>query len=175
LDQVIEKACAGNQNFLTSFSSTQKFGLEDIAKKLAKADVELDRQIKALDQIVQIVQTAKPGSEQISSSVSSLNKALAAFQNEQLALGREMSILFDPAGQDVTFSLPAVTNSINVSGMPLSIPASGAISRTSAPAPAATPADNGQNLFSLKLVADLSDLQQDTTAILRSELNRSPR
>jgi len=171
LDQVIEKACAGNQNFLTSFSSTQKFGLEDIAKKLAKADVELDRQIKALDQIVQIVQTAKPGSEQISSSVSSLNKALAAFQNEQLALGREMSILFDPAGQGVTFSLPAVTNSISVDGQPISIPASGAVSRVST----AASAENGHTLFSLNVISDLSDLQLNITSILRSELTRSPR
>ena len=172
VDQAVEKARSGNQNFLTSLSAKQKSGLEDTAKKLGKADSELDKQTKALNQIVQ---TPKPGSEQISSSADSVDKALAGFQNEQLALGREMSILFDPAGQDVTFSLPAVTNSINVSGLRLSIPASGAISRTAAPTSPATPADTGQNLFSLKLVADLSDLQQDVTAILRSELTRSPR
>jgi hypothetical protein len=172
VDQTIEKTRSSNQNFLSSFSAKQKSGLEDTTKKLGKADAELDKQIKVLNQIVQ---TPKPGSEQISSSADSVDKALASFQNEQLALGREMSILFDPAGQDVTFSLPAVTNSINVSGLSLSIPASGAISRTSAPTSTATPADTGQNLFSLKLVADLSDLQQDATAILRSELTRSPR
>jgi hypothetical protein len=171
VDQAIGKARAGNQNFLTSLSVKQKPGLEDTAKKLGKADSELDKQIKALNQILQ----TKPVNEQIASSADVLDKLLAGFQNEQLALGREMSILFDPAGQDVTFSLPAVTNSINVAGLPLSIPASGAISRTSTATSAATPADNGRNLFSLKQVADLSDLQQDITAILRSELNRSPR
>jgi hypothetical protein len=171
MDQAIEKARAGNQNFLTSFSSAQKSGLEDTTKKLGKADSELDKQIKALDQIVQVVQTAKPGSEQISNSAANLDKALAGFQNEQLALGREMSILFDPAGQDVTFSLPAVTNSITVGGQSISIPASGAVSRVSP----ATPAENGHNLFNLKLVADLSDLQLNVTRILRSELTRAPR
>jgi hypothetical protein len=171
MDQAIEKARAGSQNFLTSFSSAQKSGLEDTTKKLGKADSELDKQIKALDQIVQIVQTAKPGSEQISNSAANLDKALAGFQNEQLALGREMSILFDPAGQGVTFSLPAVTNSISVDGQSISIPASGAVSRVSA----ATPAEDGHNLFNLKLVADLSDLQLNVTRILRSELTRAPR
>ncbi len=168
VDQAIEEARASNQNFLTSLSSAQKSLLEETTKKLAKADSELDKQIKALDQIVQ---TAKPGIEQISSSATSLDKALVGFQNEQLALGREMSILFDPAGQGVAFSLPAVTNSISVDGQPISVPTSGAVSRASA----TTPAASGQNLFHLKLVADLSDLQLNITSILRSELTRSPR
>jgi hypothetical protein len=168
VDQAIEKARAGNQNFLTSFSPTQKSGLEDTAKKLGKADAELDKQIKSLNQIVQ---TPKLGSEQISSSASSLDKSLAAFQNEQLALGKEMSILFDPAGQGVTFSLPAVTNSISVDGQPISIPASGAVSRLSTVASA----ENGHTLFSLNVVSDLSDLQLNITSILRSELTRYPR
>jgi len=165
--QAIEKARSGNQNFLASLSSAQKSGLEDLTKKLAKADSELDRQLKVLDQIVQ----TKPASEQISSSAAVLDKALTGFLNEQLALGREMSILFDAAGQNVTFSLPAVTNSIIVDGQPVSIPASGVVSRTSA----ATPAENGPILFNLKLVADLTDLQQNVTSILRSALTRSPR
>jgi hypothetical protein len=172
VDQAIEKARSGNQNFLASLSSTQKSGLEDTTKKLAKADSELDKQIKALDQIVQ---TPKPASEQISSSAVVLDKALVSFQNEQLALGREMSILFDPASQDVTFSLPAVTHSIMVDGQPVSIPASAALSRTSTAIPAAAPADKLPNLFSLRLVSDLSDLQLNVTGILRSELTRSPR
>ncbi|HMD17783.1 MAG TPA: hypothetical protein VKH18_14050 [Terriglobales bacterium] len=171
LDQAIEKARSGNQNFLASLSPAQKSGLEDTTKKLAKADAEFDKQLKLLDQIVQ----TKPASEQISSSTAVLDKALAGFQNEQLALGREMSILFDPARQDVTFSLPAVTNSVIVDGQLVSILASGAVSRTSAATPAAVPAEHGPNLFNLRLVADLSDLQLNVTGILRSELTRSPR
>lgn len=168
VDHAIETARAGNQNFLTSLSSIQKSGLEGTTKKLGKADSELDRQTRALDQIVRI---ANPDSEQISSCAASLDKALGGFQNEQLALGGEMGILVDPAGQGVTFSLPAVTNSISVGDQPISIPTSGAVSQVSA----AIPAENGHNLFRLKLVADLSDLQLNITGILRSELTRSPR
>ena len=164
-DQAIENARGSNQNFLTSLSSKQKSGLQDTTKKLEKADSELDKQIKTLHQIVQ---TPKLDTEQVSSSAAGLEKALLSFQNEQLVLGREMSILFDPAGQGLTFSLPAITNSINISGQSISIPASGVVvSRAST--------ENGHNLFSLKLVADLSDLQQNITGILRSELTRSPR
>jgi hypothetical protein len=168
LDQAIEKARASNQNFLTSFSSAQKSGLQDIARKLGKADSDLDKQVKALDQAVH---TPKPDSEQISNSAATLDKELASFQSEQLALGREMSILFDPIRQDVTFSLPLVTNSINVAGVPISVPTSGAVSRASA----ATAAENGNNIFALKLVADLSDLQLNITGILRSRLTHTPR
>ena len=164
LDQAIEKARTGNKNFLGSFSSAQRSGLKDIAKKLEKADSDLVKQIKTLDQIVQ---TPKPDSEQISSSAATLEKALASFQSEQLALGRDMGILLPVDGQDLTFNLPKVTNSIDVAGQPISIPASGAVSRTSA--------EDGHNLFSLKLTADLSDVQQNITGILRSALNRSPR
>jgi len=164
LDQAIQNARGSSQNFLSSFSAQQKSGLQDSTKKLEKADSELDRQIKTLNQILQ---TSKPDSEQISNSSAALDKALASFQNEQLALGKEMSILFDPAGQGVIFGLPAVTNSIAVAGQTISFPASGAVSRTSA--------ENGQNLFDLKVVADLSDLQQNVTEILRSTITRSPR
>lgn len=164
LDQAIEEARTGNKNFLGSFSSAQKSGLKDIAKKLGKTDSDLAKQIKALDQIVQ---TTKSESERISNSAANLDKALASFQNEQLALGREMGVLLPADGQDLTFNLPKVTNLIDVAGQPVSIPASGAVSRTSA--------ENGHTLFSLKLIADLSDLQQKITGILRSELARSPR
>src|SRR5208282_3614116 len=148
LDQAIEEARASNQNFLASFSSAQKSGLQDVAKKLAKADSDLDQPVKTLDQIVQ---APKSDREQISNSAASLDKALASFQGEQLALGREMGILLTD-GQDLAFNLPKVTNSIDVAGQPVSIPASGAVSRQSA----GTPNENGRNLFSLKLTADLS-------------------
>jgi hypothetical protein len=167
LDQALEQARASNKNFLASFSSKQKSGLKDIAKKLEKADSDLDKQVKTLDQIVQ---TAKSDNEQIASSAASLDQELATFQDEQLALGREMGILLS-TGQDLTFNLPKVTNSIDVSGRPVSILASGTVSRKST----GTPAENGRDLFSLKLTADLSDVQHNITGILRSKLTRSPR
>ncbi|MGD0469509.1 MAG: hypothetical protein ABSA54_14110 [Terriglobales bacterium] len=168
LDQAMEKARTDNQSFLASFSSVQESGLKDIVKKLAKADSDLVKQIKALDQIVQ---TPKPDSEQIANSAASLDKALASFQSQQLALGTEMSILLPSAGQDLTFNLAPVTSSINIAGQPISIQASGAVSRKSS----GSPAENGHNLFDLKLVADLSDVQHNVTGILRSQLTRSPR
>jgi len=175
LDQAIEQARARNKNFIASFSSKQKSGLKDIAKKLEKADSDLDKQVKTLDQIVQVVQTSKSDGEPIASSAASLAKELVSFQEEQLALGREMGILLATDRQDLTFNLPKVTNSISVAGQPVSIPASGIVSRQSAGTPAGTPAENGRNLFSLKLTADLSDVQHNITAILRSKLTRSPR
>ncbi len=175
LDQAIEQARASNKNFIASFSSKQKSGLKDIAKKLEKADSDLDKQVKTLDQIVQIVHTSKSDGEPIASSAASLAKELATFQDEQLALGREMGILLPTDGQELTFNLPKVTNSINVAGQPVSISASGIVSRQSAGTPAGKPNENGRNLFSLKLTADLSDVQHNITAILRSKLTRSPR
>ena len=163
LDLATEKARTSNQSFLASFSSAQKSGLKDNTKRLAKVDSALTKQMKALDQVVQ---TPKPETEPIASSASSFDKALADFQTEQLALGREMGIIL-PSGQDLTFNLPPATSSINIGGQPISIAASGAVSRTSA--------TDGNNLFNLQLVADLSDLQQNITSILRSQLAREPR
>jgi len=164
LDRAIEEARAGSKNFLASFSTAQKSGLKDIAKKLEKADAGLDKQIKTLDRTVQ---TPNPENEQISNSAAGLDKALASFQREQLALGGEMGILLPTDGQDLAFNLPKVTTSTDVGGEPISITASGAVFRTSA--------ENGRNLFSVKIVADLSDLQQNITGILRSQLTRAPR
>ncbi len=184
LSQAIEKARASDQNFLSSFSPAQKSGLQELVRKLAKADSDLDRQAKALDQILP---AAKPDSDQIASAAVTLDKALASFQSQQLALGREMSILFDASGDDVTFSLPPMTNSVSVDGEDVSITTSGAVFRKSAATPSGTSsgiptptsfaasAENGHNLFSLTFIADLSDVQQNITAILRAALNRSPR
>jgi len=164
LDQDIAKARTGNKSFLASFSPAQESGLKDLARKLEEADSALDKEIKALDEIVQ---TGKPDNEHIVNSAASLDKALASFQSQQVALASEMSIILPSSGQELSFNLPPVSNSINVAGRPISIPASGIASRTSAA--------DGHNLFSLKLVADLSDLQQNITDVLRSQLNRSPR
>ncbi len=164
VDQAVEQARASNQNFLSSFSSLQKSGLKDSTAKLTKADSEIGTRIKALDKIVQ---SGKPESEQMGNAAASLAQEFTSFQSEQLALGREMGILMPADGQAFTFNLPKVTNTINAGGQTISIAASGAASRTSA--------ENGHNVFSLKLAADLSDVQQNITAILRSRLTRSPR
>lgn len=161
VSESLQKARAGNQNFLTSFSDAQKSGLLDLSKKLAKSDAELDKQSKLLDEAGK---NGSPATEPLAGVAAALEKNLAVFQNEQLALGREMGILLSDDG--VTFKLPAVTNLINVAGQSISLPTSGAASRV--------PAENGQNVYSLELTSDLSELQQNILAILRPGLARSP-
>jgi hypothetical protein len=163
LDQAIEKARTGNQRFLASLSRAQDSGLKEISKQLAKADFDLTKQVKALDQTIQ---SAPSDYVQIGSSAANLDKALVGFQNEQLALGREMSVLVT-SSDDLAFNLPRTTNSITISGQPVAMSASGTVSRTSA--------ENGRNVFSLRMIADFSGVQQSLTGILRSEIDRTPR
>jgi hypothetical protein len=160
--RALREARAGNQNFLTSFSEAQKSGLQDLTKKLAKSDSELNKQGKLLDE------AGKSGSrsaQPLANAAAALQKRLAVFQNEQLALGREMGILLSDEG--VAFKLPTVTNPINIAGQSISLPTSGTAARG--------PAENGQNVYSLELTSDLSELQQDILAILRPALARSAR
>jgi hypothetical protein len=164
LDQALEGARNANQNFLAALTPAQKSGLKDITEKLEKADSELKNQTKALERVLQ---TSKVDSDQISPTAATLDKAFDSFRNEQLALGREMSIILPSAGQELTIPLPPATTSIDVAGQPISIRASGVASRTSVA--------DGHDIFSLKLVADLSDLQQNITDILRAQLTRTPR
>ncbi|MGA7291359.1 MAG: hypothetical protein WBW85_02350 [Terriglobales bacterium] len=164
LDQAIARARAGIQNFLSSLSAAQKSGLKDFTGRLEKAEAELDKQIKAFDQIVQ---TPTPGNDQIAASAAGLDQELTSFQQEQLALGRGMGILLPGDSDALTLNLPAITNSVDIAGETINIPASGVISRTAT--------QNGQNLFSLRLTADLSDLQLNITDVLRSKLDRAPR
>jgi hypothetical protein len=176
LDQTIEKALASNQNFLASLSAAQKSGLQDLVRRLSKADSDLDRQIKTVDQLLV---AGKPDTEPVASAAAALDKALASFQNEQRVLATEMSILFDADDAGIAFSLPPVTNSITIDGGDITIPTSGAVLRKSSvtlsPASATASAENATNIFSLKFVADLSDVQQNITTILRATLNRAPR
>jgi len=191
IDQAIEKARASNHNFLLSLSPAQESGLKETTRKLEIADSDLDRQSKTFDQILRSIQ---PGSDPIAASAAGLDKALASFQSEHLALGKEMSIIFPAGGQELSFNFPLPTNTIDIAGQTLSIPALGTVSRIpvsastgasasaiSASAAATTGAastiadDSSLHRFNLKLTADLSDLQQNITALLRSQLNRDAR
>lgn len=164
LDQSVEKLHTASQNLLASFSSVQKSGLKDVARKVENADSDLDKLRTAF---ARILQTAKADSSPVAASAANLDSALASFQNQQLALGREMSIVLPSDGQDFAFILPGAKTTIDLAGQSISIPVSGATARTSAA--------DGQDQFSLRVVADFSDLQQNITGILRSLLARSPR
>jgi hypothetical protein len=163
LDQKVEKIRSSSQTFLTSFSPVQKSGLKDITKKVETADSDLDKQRTAFDRVLQ---STKADSPPVAASAANLDTALAAFQKQQLALGREMSIVLPSDGQDLSFILPSVKTAIDVAGQSISIPLSGATARASA--------SDSHDQFSLRVVADFSDLQQNITGVLRALLTRSP-
>ena len=163
LDQAVEKAHAGNQNFLATFTEAQKSGLAEITKKLLSADADLSKGMKTLDQVVQ---ENKSAGEKISGSAATVDKTLSSFQTEQLALGDEMSIALPSSGQEVTFNLSLTKNSFDVAGQPVSLSTAGSVFRTSVV--------NGENIFTFDFNTDVSDLQRNVRDILQSELNRAP-
>lgn len=161
LDQTIAKLRTQTQDFLASFSAAQKSGLKDLTKKVEEGDSELGKRLAALEEAVKSPKTAH---EELAGCTASLDKTLVNFEEEQFALAREMGIILPST--ELTFNLRPVANSMNVGGTVISIPASGAVSQSSSV--------NGHNVFTIKLVADLSDLQDNITKILRSQLTESP-
>jgi hypothetical protein len=157
----IDTARTLNKKFLEGFSEAQKSGLKEITKRLAKADSELAQQAKMLDQEVE----ANAASAQMTNSAQSLEKALSGFHREQMDLGEEMSITTSGNGQDSAFNLPAVKNTVNFAGQTVTISTSAVVSQGVA--------EGGQNTFAVKLTADMSDLQQTITDVLRAKLDKT--
>jgi len=89
LKDALEDAQDGNKYFVKSFSKSQQSGLKELTKKLEKADSEVAKQRKALDQEIG---RAKSNSDAVASTADKLEKALAEFQTQQLSLGKEMGI-----------------------------------------------------------------------------------
>jgi hypothetical protein len=162
--QAIENARSLNKLFLAGFSERQKTGLKEIVKKLTKAEADLVQQTQAFDQELR---DAKVSAPQLPNSSQALDHALTAFQNQQLDLGKEMSIAAANNNQNFVFDLPPVRNSITLGSQAITISTSGAVSKAIA--------DAGQNSFKLELTTDLSDLRQNFTSALRSHLDRSNR
>ncbi len=85
-----------------------------------------------------------------------------------LTLSFVIAVLVAPLlAQKLTFKIPPVKTSVDIENQPVAITASGIISQVTAP--------RGENVFKLEMVADLSDLQQNITMILRAALNREDR
>ena len=158
LDRALENVRNGNKKFLDGFSAAQKNGLKDISKRLAKTDIDLDQEQKKLDQSLE----AKAAAPEINSNAESLDKTLTDYSNLQLALGREMSIAL-ATGEDLAFTLPQVKQSISVQNSKIPVAVSGTLSQIAAL--------GAQRTFKLELVADLTDLQQNITDLLRSQLD----
>ena len=89
LKEAVEEAQGSNQDFVKSFTKSQKAGLKELSKKLEKADSEVSKQWKELEKQVG---GAKAVSEAIAGTADKLEKALEEFQSQQIELGKEMGI-----------------------------------------------------------------------------------
>jgi hypothetical protein len=160
LDQALEKARSGSKKFQEGFSAAQKAGLKDIAKRLAKTDSGLEQEGKRLDQTLDL----KAPAPEVAAHAESLDRVLTDFSDQQLALGREMSITL-ASGQDLAFTLPPVKSPVNIENRTMAITVSGMLSQIAS--------QGGQRTFKLELTSDLSELQQNITDLLRAQLDRS--
>ena len=158
VDKSLEDARNGTRKFEAGFSPAQKSGLKEIAKRLAKADADLEQEQKKMDEGLQ----AKAPASDVAARVETLSKALTDFSNQQLALGREMSITL-ANGQDVAFAFPEANHPVKIANQTINIGVSGALDQIAAQA--------GQRTFKLELAANLTDLQQNITEVLRAQLN----
>ena len=89
LKDAVEEVQSGNRSFVKSFSKSQKSGLKELTKKLDKADSEITKQKKGLDQHLGLPQGDDEG---VASLADKMEKALAEFQAQQLSLGNEMGV-----------------------------------------------------------------------------------
>lgn len=159
-DQSVAKLHTEIQEFLGSFSPAQKSGLKEISKKVEEADSELAKQLAGLDQVAKYSNTAY---QQVGESAASVDKTLANIEEDQLALARDMGIILPSTELTINF---ATTNSVNIGATSIVIPVSADISRISAV--------NGVNVFAAKIVADMSDLQDNIAELLRPQIEQSP-
>ena len=150
IDQLLERLRADNQKFVDGFSAVQKSGLKENLKKLAKADSDLQASQQKLDATSQ----AANSSTEFRARGEKLITSLTEFSDQQLALGDEMGILL-AQGSDLTFTLPGQTTA--------EVPVSGELSQRAA--------QGAHRTFRLRMVVDLSDLEERATEILRAQLD----
>jgi len=89
LKDAVEEVQSGNRSFVKSLSKSQKSGLKEVTKKLDKADSEITKQKKVLNQSLGLPQGDDEG---VVGLAYKMEKALADFLAQQLSLGREMGI-----------------------------------------------------------------------------------
>ncbi len=89
LASALEEFQTNNQNFLHGFSAVQKSGLKEVTKNLRKANSDVTKRSKALEQDLQHSRSA---AQQISEGAEKLDKAFSDLQTRQLAIGTEMGI-----------------------------------------------------------------------------------
>lgn len=157
----VDKARTGVQAFLASFSPLQKSGLRELTRKLEVADNDVTKDLSSLRGLLE---SQKATEQSMTDSTASLEKGIASFQKEQLALGGEMGIILPTT--ELTFNLPLVMTAVDIAGDTVTVPVSASASRTFAV--------EGHNVFALQFVADLSDLQDKIADILRARLPKVP-
>ena len=157
-DQLLERLRADNQKFVDGFSAVQKSGLRENLKKLAKADSDLQASQQKLDA------TWQPGnsSSEFRARGEKLITSLTEFSDQQLALGNEMGILL-AQGSDLTFTLPEFRTLVPLGQQTAEVPVSGELSQIAA--------QGAKRTFRLRMVVDLSDLEERATEILRAQLD----
>jgi hypothetical protein len=158
LDQAVGSARIGSKKFEEGFSPEQKSGLKEVCKRLDRSESDLDQEQKRFDQSLEVK------APDLSARAENLDKVLTEFCNQELALGREMSITL-ASGQDSAFTLPPVKTPVSIGKRTTTVSVSGALSQTAA--------QGGRRTFNLTLVDDLSDLEQNITEVLRGELEAS--
>jgi hypothetical protein len=163
-DHALQDARTASKQFQDGFSAAQKSGLKEFAKRFAKADSALEQEAKRLDQTLHQSPDLKAEVPDVSASAETLDKVLTEFYNQQLALAREMSITL-ATGQDLAFILPQVKSQVSIARRTIPVTVSGVLAQIAA--------QGDQRTFKLELTADLSDLQQSITEILRAQLDTS--
>src|ERR1700722_11469803 len=161
LDRTIESAKSGSKKFEEGFSPEQKSGLKEICKRLEKSGNDLELEQKRFDQGLEV----KTAASELSVRAENLEKFLADFSNQQLALGREMSITL-ANGQDLAFTLRPVRSPVSIGKRTVAVTVFGTLSQTAV--------QGGRRSFTLTLADDLSDVEQNITELLRTELDSSP-
>lgn len=162
LRQALEAARNQTKQFVGGFSPAQKSGLKETTGKLLKAESDLANQERLLESTAVDSKQVAPRAD-----LQPVEKALAAFRNEQDGLGEEMGVVQSGEGQSLAFNIPAFKTSVDVAGLAVAITESAVILRTSA--------EGGQNVFKVEATTSLADLQQNMRAVLGAQLNKNER
>lgn len=161
LDQGLASARSANNKFQEGFSPEQKTGLRDLLKRFVKTDADLDQELRKFDQSL-----AAKNSAEINAGADRLDKVLSDFYDQQLSIGRKMSIVLS-TGQDVAFMLTPVKTPVRYGSQTISVPTSGRLVQVST--------ESGRRTFRLELMSSLLDLQQNVNEAARAEFNRGDR
>jgi len=152
LRQGLDNARMGARKFVEGFSAAQKTGLKDLAARMLKADADLGEQEKTLE----TRQAAGP----------ELGKALGNFRKELDSLAVEMGIVESEEGE-VAFRIPPTRSSVRIVNQAVGITTAAVISRAGT--------EGGENVFKVEATTDLTELQENLTAILGAQMNKGER